>query len=72
MRVRALWKDLLGFEQIETDADFLELGGHSLLAMQLAGRVRQAFGVMVSAGEVISSTNTTNRMVEHLKRLGAK
>jgi len=72
MRVCALWKDLLGFEQIETDADFLELGGHSLLAMQLAGRVRQAFGVMVSAGEVISSTNTINRMVEHLKRLGAK
>jgi acyl transferase domain-containing protein len=71
VQVRALWQDLLGFDEIDPDADFLELGGHSLLAMQLAGRVRQTFGVMLSAGEIISCANTIKLMAGHLKQSGA-
>ncbi len=43
-----LWRDLLGIEDIRTDADFFELGGHSLLVAQLAVRIRERFGLGVS------------------------
>ncbi len=44
----SIWADLLGREAIARGANFFELGGHSLAAMQLASRVRDAFGVELS------------------------
>jgi len=41
----ALWKEVLGIEQIHLEDNFFELGGHSLLATQLVSRVRSAFGI---------------------------
>lgn len=41
----AIWCSLLGVDSVATDADFFALGGHSLIAMQLASRVRDAFGI---------------------------
>ena len=46
--VAAIWRDVLGLEQIGKHDDFFELGGHSLLAMQVISRVRRAFRVKVS------------------------
>ncbi|MGA7437302.1 MAG: amino acid adenylation domain-containing protein [Luteibacter sp.] len=51
----AIWKGLLGRPSIDRDDDFFELGGNSLLATQLAGRIRDAFGVDVPVGTMLES-----------------
>jgi len=44
----AIWREVLGLEQVGRHDDFFELGGHSLLAMRVISRVRRAFRVEVS------------------------
>jgi NAD(P)-dependent dehydrogenase (short-subunit alcohol dehydrogenase family)/acyl carrier protein len=43
----ALWRELLGVEEIGIYDDFFQLGGHSLLGLQLLSRLQAAFGVEV-------------------------
>jgi amino acid adenylation domain-containing protein len=42
-KLAAIWKEVLGMEQIGVTDDFFELGGHSLLATQVISRVRRVF-----------------------------
>ncbi|HEX8272304.1 MAG TPA: beta-ketoacyl synthase N-terminal-like domain-containing protein [Longimicrobiaceae bacterium] len=44
-RLAGIWGELLGMEGLGVHDNFFELGGHSLLALQIASRVREAFGV---------------------------
>ena len=44
-KIVAIWKQMLGIEEIGIDDDFFELGGHSLLATGVLSRVRAIFGV---------------------------
>ncbi len=46
--VLAIWSDILDVKQISIYDDFFELGGHSLKATQVAGRIRDTFGVDLS------------------------
>jgi amino acid adenylation domain-containing protein len=41
----ALWKEVLGADEVRLEDNFFELGGHSLLATQLVSRIRAAFGI---------------------------
>ncbi|MBN8468382.1 non-ribosomal peptide synthase/polyketide synthase [Corallococcus exiguus] len=43
--VAAIWREVLGVEQVGLQDEFMALGGHSLLATQVISRVRAAFGV---------------------------
>ncbi len=45
IRMAALWKEVLGIEEVRLEDNFFSLGGHSLLATQLVSRVRAAFGI---------------------------
>lgn len=47
LQIAAIWRTLLGIEQVGADDNFFELGGHSLLAIQLAARLRQDFHVEI-------------------------
>ncbi|MDF5713052.1 MAG: amino acid adenylation domain-containing protein [Rhizonema sp. NSF051] len=44
----AIWKKVLGLEQVGIDDNFFELGGHSLLAVRLIAEIEQHFGKNLS------------------------
>ncbi|HEF4762590.1 TPA: non-ribosomal peptide synthetase [Pseudomonas putida] len=44
-RIAAIWREVLGLEQVGLRDDFFALGGHSLLATQIISRTRQACDV---------------------------
>ncbi|XYI02451.1 non-ribosomal peptide synthetase [Sorangium sp. So ce1128] len=43
-RLLAIWRELLGREQLPLTGDFFALGGHSLMAVRLLARVNEEFG----------------------------
>ena len=45
--VAAIWKEILGLNEIAVHENFFELGGHSLLATQVISRVREEFRLAV-------------------------
>jgi acyl carrier protein len=46
-KIAAIWREILGLDQVSVDADFFDLGGHSLLATQVISRVNSAFQIRV-------------------------
>jgi len=46
--IAAIWRDLLGIEQIGIHDNFFELGGQSLLVIQCLSRLRQTFQVEIA------------------------
>jgi acyl carrier protein len=44
-QVAAIWRELLGLDEVGVEDNFFILGGHSLLATQVLARIRQTFGV---------------------------
>lgn len=47
MRLVQIWGDLLGADRVGITDSFFDLGGNSLTVVQMAARVREAFGVSV-------------------------
>lgn len=56
-RLVAIWKDLLGIEQIGTADNFFEIGGHSLLVVDLIARIKKAFSVEISLPMIFQLKN---------------
>ncbi|MCL7491262.1 amino acid adenylation domain-containing protein [Streptomyces sp. MCA2] len=61
-KMARIWSEVLGVPELSVTADFFQLGGHSLMATRVAMRVRYAFGVTLSAGELLSGTLTIERL----------
>ena len=51
----AMWKEILGLEQVGVTDDFFQVGGHSLKAVQLQSRISSAFQVDVSFRDVLKA-----------------
>ncbi|MFI6875996.1 amino acid adenylation domain-containing protein [Streptomyces sp. NPDC050400] len=58
----AIWSEVLGVPVPSVTADFFRLGGHSLMATRVAMRVRDTFGVGLSAGELLGGSLTVERL----------
>ncbi|HEX8244080.1 MAG TPA: non-ribosomal peptide synthetase, partial [Longimicrobium sp.] len=54
-RLAAMWAEMLGVQRVGTDDRFFEIGGHSLLAVQMTGRLREEFGVIISLPRVLEA-----------------
>ncbi|MBA1292719.1 amino acid adenylation domain-containing protein [Pseudomonas lurida] len=52
-QVAAIWRDVLGVEQVGLNDNFFELGGHSLLVLMLKERLRKISGVGLSVSQLM-------------------
>ncbi len=59
-RIAAIWREVLGIEQLGVDEDFLALGGDSLQATQVAGRVLRSFGLDVPLGRLLTRSTVAD------------
>ena len=50
-RLAAIWRDVLGIEQVGRDDSFFDLGGHSLLVAKLLRRAEQEWGRKLGMAE---------------------
>lgn len=55
MELVAVWRQVLGVDEIGVHDDFFDLGGHSLLALQLVSRVRRSHGAEILADELLAA-----------------
>ena len=51
----AIWKEILGVEQIGIDDDFFALGGHSLKAIKMVSIIHRELKVEIPIGQVFSN-----------------
>jgi amino acid adenylation domain-containing protein len=54
-KAAAIWRDVLGLENIDVHANFFHLGGQSLMAARISSEVRELFGVRLSVERVLEN-----------------
>jgi hypothetical protein len=59
--IAVIWREVLSFDEVGIDDNFLELGGHSLHAAQIVARVASALGTEVPIRTVFEDS-TVRRM----------
>jgi acyl carrier protein len=66
--VAAIWREVLGIEQLGIHDDFFELGGHSLAGVQVVSRVQEVFAIALPVNVLFEATTLAefvNRMAEY-------
>jgi acyl carrier protein len=66
--IAAIWRELLGFEEVGVHDNFFELGGHSLLATQLVNRLLDTFPIDVEL-ERIFELQTVAKQAQAIREL---
>lgn len=66
--IAAIWREMLGVEQVGIHDSFFELGGHSLLATRVISRLRRVLGVGLRVG-VMFETPTVAGLAERIRGL---
>jgi hypothetical protein len=66
----AMWKDLLGIDQVGVSEDFFALGGHSLLAIRLFSDIQRVFGVRVPLRQLFATPTIAGLATEIAARRG--
>jgi hypothetical protein len=51
--IARLMAEIVGLDEVETDANFFEIGGNSFLALTLLARIQEQTGVLLSLLDVI-------------------
>lgn len=67
-RLRAIWCELLGLDQIGDDESFFVLGGKSMDAIRLVNRIRSTFGLEITVRTVFEAP-TVAQLSEALQAL---
>lgn len=65
-RLREIWCEVLGRDEVTDDASFFELNGKSVDAMRLINRIRAAFGLEITVRTVIEAP-TVARLAQALR-----
>jgi amino acid adenylation domain-containing protein len=65
--VAAIWRDVLGVEEVGLYDNFFDLGGHSLLMIQAHAKLRRAFGSDLSVIDLFKHP-TVNSLARYLER----
>jgi amino acid adenylation domain-containing protein len=67
LRLKEIWSELFGLQQIGIHDNFFDLGGHSLLAMQVVARIAAAFHVLLPPN-CLFECPTLERLAEAVER----
>lgn len=51
--LKEIWKEVLGYDEIEEDQNFFDLGGDSLLAVELLSQINKKFSISLKLSEVL-------------------
>ncbi|MBN2524267.1 MAG: amino acid adenylation domain-containing protein [Bacteroidales bacterium] len=65
-KLKTLWQEFLGTDNIGIRDNFFEMGGHSLLALQILSRVKEIFSIEISLKAFLS--DPTIKYVEKIIR----
>ena len=66
--VTAIWRQVMGIEEIDPNDNFFELGGSSLIATQVAAHLRDIINVEVSL-QALFEHPTAARLAKHLEAI---
>jgi acyl-coenzyme A synthetase/AMP-(fatty) acid ligase/acyl carrier protein len=68
-KIAAIWKEILGVDQVGVHDDFFRLGGHSLLATQAAAKVRDAFALEITLRDLFQAPTVAGLAVAITDRM---
>jgi amino acid adenylation domain-containing protein len=68
--IAAVWREVLGVEDVGIDRNFFELGGHSLLLARAQARLGEVLGRQIPLAEMFSHT-TVSALAAHLSGTSA-
>jgi amino acid adenylation domain-containing protein len=68
--VIAIWKEVLGLEELSTQASFFDLGGDSISGIQVINRIQTMFGIELDQGAILEHETPLSlaRYVEETQR----